>query len=76
MCNVDEQRRRLGLRQQHDTRSDGRVELMDQQLEDFEPGNPDHLELFHQISTEGPKTETRAHVEDLLRAKEMLPAED
>ena len=73
VCNVDEQRRRLGLRQQHDTRSDGRVELMDQQQEDFEPGNPDHLELFHEISTEGPKTETRAHVEEVLRAEGMLP---
>jgi hypothetical protein len=49
---------------------------MDQQKEDFEPGNPDHLELFHKISTEGPKTETRAHVEEVLRAKEMLPGDD
>ena len=72
VCNVDEQRRRLGLRQQHDTRSDGRVELMDQQQKDFEPGNPDHLELFHEISTEGPKTETRASVEEVLRAEGML----
>ena len=37
------------------------------------PDNPDHRELFHEISTEGPKTETRAHVEEVLRSEEMLP---
>jgi len=75
VCDAGEQRLRLERRQQHDTRSDGRVELMEQQREDFESGNPDHLELFHEISTEGPKNETRASVEELLRAKEMLPAD-
>jgi len=75
VCDVDEQRRRLEMRQQHDTRSDGRVELMELQREDFEPENPDHAELFHVISTEGPKTDTRAHVEEVLRAEGILPAE-
>ena len=48
---------------------------MEQQEEDFEPANPDHPELFHKISTEGPKTETRGLVEEVLRADDMLPAE-
>ncbi len=75
VCDADEQRRRLEMRQQHDTRSDGRVELMELQREDFEPENPDHAELFHEISTEGPKTDTRAHVEEVLREEGLLPAE-
>jgi len=73
VCNPDEQRRRLERRQQHDTRSDGRVELMELQRRDFEPPNPDHAELFHEVSTEGPKTETRAHVEEILREQGLLP---
>jgi len=72
VCDADEQRRRLERRQQHDTRSDGRVELMEQQRKDFEPANPNHREIFHAVSTEGKKTETRAHVEEILRAEEML----
>jgi hypothetical protein len=75
VCDVDEQRRRLEMRQQHDTRSDGRVELMELQREDFEPENPDHAELFHLISTEGPKIDTRAHVEEVLRAEGLLPSQ-
>jgi hypothetical protein len=46
---------------------------MELQREDFEPENPDHAELFHVISTEGPKIETRAHVEEVLRAEGLLP---
>jgi aminoglycoside phosphotransferase family enzyme/predicted kinase len=75
VCNADEQRHRLERRQQHDTRSDGRVELMEQQREDFEPANPDQARLFHEISSEGPKTVTRAHVEEILRAEGFLPAD-
>jgi aminoglycoside phosphotransferase family enzyme/predicted kinase len=73
VCEVDEQRRRLKKRQLHDTRSDGRVELMEHQRADFEGPNLDHEELFHTISTDGPKPQTRSLVEDLLRSKGLLP---
>ncbi|MEJ2582592.1 MAG: AAA family ATPase [Acidobacteriota bacterium] len=73
VCEPDEQRRRLEKRQQHDTRSDGRVELMDHQRADFQPPNPEHEELFHVISTDGPKPETRGLVEEVLRRRGMLP---
>jgi aminoglycoside phosphotransferase family enzyme/predicted kinase len=78
-CDPEEQRRRLAKRQQHDTRSDGRVELMEHQRADFEPPDPDHLELFRSVSTDGPKPETKARVEELLSAAgllgEAVPAE-
>jgi aminoglycoside phosphotransferase family enzyme/predicted kinase len=74
VCEADEQRRRLEKRQQHDTRSDGRVELMEHQRTDFEDPNPEYEELFHTISTDGPKPQTRSLVEELLHSKEMLPA--
>jgi hypothetical protein len=67
-CGVDEQHRRLTKRQQHDTRSDGRVELMEHQRADFEGPNPDCLEIFHSVSTDGPKPETKARVVELLAA--------
>lgn len=65
-CEADEQRRRLEKRQRHDTRSDGRVELMEHQRADFEGPNPDRPELFASVSTDGPKPETRARVEEML----------
>jgi aminoglycoside phosphotransferase family enzyme/predicted kinase len=73
-CGMDEQRRRLTKRQQHDTRSDGRVELMEHQRADFEGPNPEWPEIFHSVSTEGPKAETKALVEQLLRAGGLLAA--
>jgi aminoglycoside phosphotransferase family enzyme/predicted kinase len=72
-CSVDEQRRRLSKRQQHDTRSDGRVELMEHQRADFEPASSDRADAFHVIDTTDPKPETHARVEALLRAEGMLP---
>ncbi len=74
VCDADEQRRRLEKRQQHETRSDGRVELMEHQRADFEPANPEHQELFYAVSTDGPKPETRAKVEEILRSEGLLPA--
>jgi predicted kinase len=76
VCEPGEQRRRLKVRQQHETRSDGRVELMEHQRADFETANPEHPELFHTVSTDGPKTETRAKVEELLRTEGLLTAEE
>ena len=76
VCEPGEQRRRLKVRQQHETRSDGRVELMEHQRADFETANPEHIELFRTVSTDGPKTETRAKVEELLRTEGLLPADE
>lgn len=71
-CSDDEQRQRLEGRQQHDTRSDGRVELMERQRTDFEPPNPGAECFFHTVDTSGPKSETRAKVEEALRAAKVL----
>jgi aminoglycoside phosphotransferase family enzyme/predicted kinase len=71
-CGADEQRQRLEGRQQHDTRSDGRVELMENQRADFEPANPGAECFFHTIDTSGPKPETQANVEALLRGAKVL----
>ena len=71
-CGADEQHTRLEGRQQHDTRSDGRVELMEQQRGDFEPPNPDAECYFHDIDTSGPKSETQTKVEALLRDESVL----
>jgi len=73
VCESDEQRRRLEKRQQHDTRSDGRVELMEHQRADFEGPNPDYEEIFHTVSTDGPKPQTRSIVEELLRSEGLMP---
>ena len=72
VCDADEQRRRLEKRQQHETRSDGRVELMEHQRIDFESPDIDHSELFHAISTDGPKPQTRSLVEELLSSEGLL----
>lgn len=71
-CSQDEQTERLSGRQRHDTRSDGRVELMDDQRADFEPANPGAEQFFHTVDTSGPKAETQAKVEALLRRAEVL----
>jgi hypothetical protein len=72
VCDADEQRRRLEKRQQHETRSDGRVELMEHQRIDFEAPDLEDDGLFHTISTDGPKLQTRSLVEELLRSEGML----
>ena len=76
VCEPEEQHRRLAKRQQHDTRSDGRVELMEQQRADFEEANPEHAELFHVIPTDAPKPETHTRVEELLRTEGVLGGAD
>jgi predicted kinase len=67
-------RRRLEGRQQHDTRSDGRVELMEHQRADFEPPNPEAECFFHTVDTSGPKTETQAKVDAPLTTAETCPS--
>lgn len=72
VCSPEEQFQRLAARQQHDTRSDGRVELMEQQRADFEPPNSDVECFFHTVDTSGPKPETQAKVTELLRGAKVL----
>jgi hypothetical protein len=75
-CEPEEQRIRLEGRQEHDTRSDGRVEIMDQQRSEFEGPNPDALELFDRVSSDGPKSETRRRVLEMLESRGMLAADE
>lgn len=76
VCDPATQRQRLEQRQQYDTRSDGRVELMERQREDFEPANPEHVELFARVPTDGPKEETRRQVLELLERRGLLESEE
>ncbi len=71
-CSQDEQHRRLAKRQQHDTRSDGRVELMEHQRADFEAPDPADGDFFATISTDAPKPETRQRVDELLRGRDLV----
>jgi len=75
-CEPAEQRRRLERRQEHDTRSDGRVEIMDLQRAEFEGPNPDSSEHFDTVSSDGPKSETRRRVLEILEAHDLLAADE
>ena len=75
-CELDSQLQRLERRQLHDTRSDGRVELMEHQRTDFEPPNPEAAEFFVQMGTDTPKPVTRRRVTDLLKSRGLLEAEE
>ena len=72
VCDPDAQRQRLEARQVYDTRSDGRIELMERQRREFEPPDGDVAHLFEQFSTDGPGKETRARVAAHLRELGML----
>jgi aminoglycoside phosphotransferase family enzyme/predicted kinase len=75
-CEPSTQTQRLQKRSLHDTRSDGRVELMEQQRADFEPPNPEAAALFVDIATDGPKPETRQRVNELLESHGLLTTEE
>ncbi len=75
-CEPDSQLQRLERRQVHDTRSDGRVELMERQRRDFEPPNPEWADLFASVSTEGAKSATRQNVVELLEQRGLLAREE
>ncbi len=66
------QRQRLEIRRQHDTRSDGRVELMERQRTEFEAPDPEHAKLFETVSTDGEEEETREKVVRALTSRGML----
>jgi predicted kinase len=75
-CVPEEQRLRLERRQEHDTRSDGRVEIMEQQRQEFEGPNPGCPELFETVSSDGPKSETRRRVLEILETRGLLAADE
>ena len=75
-CAPEEQQRRLERRQEHDTRSDGRVEIMDQQRQEFEGPNPDCPQLFDTVSSDGPKPDTRRRVLQILEERGLLAADE
>lgn len=67
-CSMEEQRRRLERRQQHDTRSDGRIELMEAQRHDFELPGPEKQDLYRELATDGPVPQTQKRALELLSA--------
>lgn len=73
VCAPEEQRRRLEVRQLHDTRSDGRVEIMERQRREWEGPAPAHSSLFEVVSTEGTVQETHRRAAEVLRARGFLP---
>ncbi len=72
VCDPDTQRRRLEARQVYDTHSDGRIELMERQRNEFDPPAPDVAHLFEEFSTDGEVDDTRARVVAHLRDLGML----
>ena len=74
VCEPEAQRKRLQKRQLHNTRSDGRIELMEDQRSDFEPPNPETSHLFVQIATDSPKPVTRRRVVELFQDRGLLDA--
>ena len=74
VCEPETQRRRLEKRQRYDTRSDGRIELMETQRADFEASDDAHRELHVELSTDGPVEETRRRLVEVLAAAGLLEA--
>lgn len=74
VCAPPERVRRLERRRLHDTRSDGRVELMARQLAEFEPPAPAHARHFERLSTDGPRDATRRRLLELLQSRGLLAA--
>jgi aminoglycoside phosphotransferase family enzyme/predicted kinase len=72
-CDPEEQRRRLAERQRYETRSDGRVEIMDAQRRDFEPGGEDEGATFARVATDGPTAVTRQKLLSALRGTGIIP---
>ncbi len=72
VCSGEAQRERLASRQMYDTRSDGRLELMERQRQEFEPPAAEVAHLFEEFSTEGPAEETRKRVIAHLREVGLL----
>jgi len=71
-CEVEEQRRRLQTRQRTDTRTDGRVELIEPQRRDFEPPPGDLADRFQVLDTGTSQPEAVANLEAWLRGRGWL----
>ncbi len=73
VCRPEEQRRRLATRQLHDTRSDGRVEIMEQQRREWEKPDAGHRSFFEAVSTDGPVHATHRRTAEILGTHGLLP---
>lgn len=72
-CSPEEQVRRLAGRQQYDTRSDGRVEIMEQQRSDFESPDESEQEFHFALDTSGHIDRTRATMRSVLESNGHHP---
>ena len=72
VCEPDAQRQRLEARQVYDTRSDGRIELMERQRTEFESPATDVAHLFSELPTDGPVDDTRQRLITYLKERDML----
>jgi len=75
-CEPEEQHRRLEKRQQYDTRSDGRVEIMDDQRRDFVPISDGENASGAVIMTDGPVELTRTILLDELTTRGIVTLGD
>lgn len=71
-CGGEEQRRRLEARRRHDTRSDGRVELLGHQHSEFESPSPEHLAFSVRVATDGTAAAVQARVIGELQTYGLL----
>lgn len=69
VCSLEEQRRRLEVRQRRPDVSDGRPELILDQRRDFQPPRPARAHLFEDLDTNGSVEETRAGLHALLERR-------
>ena len=76
VCESDAQRQRLEARQVYDTRSDGRIELMERQRTEFESPATDVAHLFSVLPTDGPVDDTRQRLIEYLKERDMLETLD
>jgi predicted kinase len=72
VCDPGSQHQRLAARQEYDTRSDGRIALMERQREEFQAPADDVAYLFDTIATDGPVPQTLRRMVDHLRAVGLL----
>jgi predicted kinase len=70
-CDEEEQRRRLESRQRTDTRSDGRIELMENQRQDFDDPSGEVAAVYHRLPTGRTEDEARTRLDGLLAARGM-----
>ncbi len=72
VCDEADQVQRLERRRLHDTRSDGRVELLTRQRGEFESPAPGHARFSERLSTGGSPDATQRQLIELLEARGLL----